>query len=859
MIRQFGTLVFFVASVSATAQNRGESKWVDSLFSTLSVEEKIGQLVMLDLSGKGQSAGHESTAKTQPFIVSSQVYEQIENGKIGGVFISRIGILAYAKTVNQLQARANIPLLIGPAISNHTPSLLDSMMVFYDSLVVAAIPQDSLKTRLLTEQERQLRILTIRPDFRQHLDSINGLKRIDVGRLLSTPKKKRKALAKQAFLDGNYFFIAPASVDAAIKYAVKIVKNDKPLAAHLEKSVKKILAMKCEAGLSKKKRLDTDNLFLKLHTPEAALLKQKLAEAAVTLLQNDSEIIPIQKLDNRSFASLSLGEGSSNEFTRFLSKYVAFSHFSVALPNDTIGLSESLKDKEVIIVGLFPSASAWAPGISSFISRLSLTHKVIVSSFANPGDLNFFEKSSALIAAYSDADGLPQAAAEIIFGGIAAQGKLPIKISDSLSVGQCIKTKLASRFAYTLPEDAGMSSAVLKRIERVAEEAISIGAVPGCQVLVAKDGKVVYQKSFGWLTYDRKIRVSNETIYDLASVTKVSATLQAVMYLQEKGLIDLNKKASVYLPELKKTNKEDFTIKDIITHQAGLWPYLPFWLETVKDTTVFKKYYHATASEAYPFPVAEKMFAARFMKDSLWQWIIKAKVRDKPFRSVFDYRYSDMGFYIMQHLNEKLLGQPQEKFLQSKIYNPLGATTTGYLPLRKFSAAQIAPTENDTTFRKSLLVGYVHDQGAAMHGGIAGHAGLFSDANDLAKLGQMWLNRGSYGGIQFFKPETLDLFTARQYEDSRRGLGWDKPLPSDASSPTSRYASARTFGHTGFTGTCIWVDPEFNLVYVFLSNRVNPDMNNTKLLNANIRPRIQEIIYQSIFEYCKNHPSPETK
>jgi beta-N-acetylhexosaminidase len=237
------------------------------------------------------------------------------------------------------------------------------------------------------------------------------------------------------------------------------------------------------------------------------------------------------------------------------------------------------------------------------------------------------------------------------------------------------------------------------------------------------------------------------------------------------------------------------------------------------------------------------------MKDSLWQWIIKAKVREKPARTVFDYRYSDMGFYILQHLAEKLLNQPMQDFLDQNLYEPLGAYTLGYLPLTKFPATQIAPTEDDKLFRKKLLTGYVHDQGAAMHGNIAGHAGLFGDANDLAKLGQMLLQRGNYGGQQFYKPETVDYFIGKQYETSRRGLGWDKPTVSDWAGPTTLYASPKTFGHTGFTGTCIWVDPEFNLVFVYLSNRVYPDMTNNKLLNANIRPRIQEVIYKAMFNY----------
>jgi CubicO group peptidase (beta-lactamase class C family) len=324
------------------------------------------------------------------------------------------------------------------------------------------------------------------------------------------------------------------------------------------------------------------------------------------------------------------------------------------------------------------------------------------------------------------------------------------------------------------------------------------------------------------------------------------------MFMHERGLVDINKKISMYLPELKESNKKDFTIKDILTHQAGLWPFLPFWSQTVKDSASQTTYYQTELSDEYPFPVADSLFAHKSMKDSLWQCIVNAKVREKIPRTIYDYRYSDMGFYMLQHLAEKILNQPMHEFLEQNFYGPLGAYTVGYLPRQEFPPSRIAPTENDQLFRKRLLVGYVHDQGAAMHGGIAGHAGLFGTANDMAKLGQMWLRKGKYGGQQFFKPETLDLFTAKQYADSRRGLGWDKPVASDPAGPTSIYASSQTFGHTGFTGTCIWVDPEFDLVYVFLSNRVYPNMNNNKILNANIRPRIQDVIYQSMFSYSAN-------
>ncbi len=840
IMTRFCWITFFVVSVlNLFGQDARKSSWVDSAFQTLSNEEKIGQVFLVNASS------YNSKGQIQNLV------NQVKSKKVGGLIIERSGPKGYSTLVNALQSQAKMPLLIVADVSNGLPQTFDSTMRFFDKNVLSAVGNDSLLNSLEQEISQQKALLGIHFNFNPSLDSIGDLKVGDVRQIPIKTKTKKGDEEKRVFSNGNDFLIESKNTDAAIKVISKAIKKDNVLAAQLDRSVKKILSAKYEAGLATKKLINTDHLFGELHTPEAQLLKLKLAEASVTIDKNEEAFIPIQKLDNVSFASISIGKERINEFTHFLSKYVGFQHFSMIAPDDTLGLSEKMKDQDVIVVGLFPNTTFNLKAISILIQSLAQTHHVIVCNFGLPSGLNHFETIPTLIDAHSDELEILQVTAEVIFGAIDAKGKQERKIFDS-PASPHITTKSIGRFAYSLPEDAGMDGSTLEKIEVIAHEAISIGATPGCHVLVAKDGKVVYEKSFGWLTYEKKTPVNDETIYDLASVTKVSATLQAVMYLQEKGLIDLNKKASVFLPELKKTNKEDFIIKDIITHQAGLWPYLPFWLETVKDSIVFKKYYSHTRSEEYPFLVAEKMFASKYMKDSLWHWIIKAKVRDKPVRAVFDYRYSDMGFYIMQHLNEKLLGQKQEEFLRSRIYKPLGATTLGYLPLSKFPANQIAPTENDTLFRKSLLQGYVHDQGAAMHGGIAGHAGLFSDANDLAKLGQMWLNKGSYGGIQFFKPETLDLFTAKQYEDSRRGLGWDKPIPGDAGSPTSLYASAKTFGHTGFTGTCIWVDPEFNLVYVFLSNRVNPDMNNTKLLNANIRPRIQEVIYRSIFEYCKS-------
>lgn len=677
----------------------------------------------------------------------------------------------------------------------------------------------------------------------------NGLTFTDINNLQKTTGKQQDgALERLALEVGNDILINPDNIPAAIKTISRGIRTNNLLKERLDEAVKKILASKYDAGLTRKKIISNDNLITRLISPQAKLLKHQISEESVTLLTNEKKSIPIQLIENKRFVSLSIGKEEKNEFTRYLSKYALFEHVSIRLTQDTAKIKTKLAAADVIVVGIFPYSSSIIKEVSSFIQSLTKQQEVIICHFGNPAELVYLKDSPTLMTGYTDQNEVPKMAAQIIFGAMAAKGKLPFTVSN-FTEGHGIISETTGRLSYSLPEAVGMDSRTLKKIEAIAREAIDIGATPGSHVLVAKDGKVVYEQSNGYLTYENKIPVSDQTIYDLASLTKVSATLQTVMFMYEKDLIDLNKKVSQYLPEFKSSNKKDFTIKDILTHQAGLWAGFPFWLQTMKDGTLLPQYYNSTRSKDYPLPVSDSLFAHQSIKDSLWSWVIKSKVREKPPRTPYNYVYSDLGFYIMQHLAEKILNQPIEDFLEQNLYEPLGAYALGYLPLRKFPDYFIAPTENDMSFRKKILTGYVHDEGAAMHGGIAGHAGLFGTANDLAKLGQMLLQHGSYGGHRYYKPETVDLFTAKQYEPSRRGLGWDKPTASDWNGPTTLLASNKTFGHTGFTGTCIWVDPEFNLVFIYLSNRVHPDKMNNRLLNANIRPRIQEVIYKAIFDY----------
>lgn len=651
-----------------------------------------------------------------------------------------------------------------------------------------------------------------------------------------------------AFQTGNDLIINPQNVGLAIKKIKKLVKREKNYASQLDKSIRKILAAKYDAGLYRKEaELPVFDEALAKH------LSKEIHRSVSTLLRNENHQLPIQILDNKTFASLSIGLSADNTFNQYLSRYTQVDEFCLPSLQDST-LLNSLVNYDHVIVGIFPFAAPWQKELIAPLKQLAAKTNLILVHFGNPKTVVDFHDFETLLMSYTDTHGMMEIVAEQLFGALRIQGTMPITVGN-FSAGQHLSINSLGRLGSASPDEVGMNENTLGKIKDIAYEAINAGATPGCRVLVVRKGKIVYDRSFGWLTYENQIPVTEETLYDLASVTKVSATLQTTAFLYEKGLIDINKKLSVYLPELKGSNKEDFIIKDILTHQAGLWPFLPFWAQTMKDSLHLPEFYSTARSAAFPFDVSHNLFAASAMKDTLWQWIIKSKVREKPPRTPYDYRYSDMGFYMLQRLAERLLNQSMEDFLSQNLYEPLGASTLGYLPLMRFPENRIAPTERDNLFRKSLLTGYVHDQGAAMHGGVAGHAGLFGSAYDLAKLGQLWLNKGSYAGLHYFKPETVSLFTKKQYEMSRRGLGWDKrDFVNEAISPTSKYSSANTFGHTGFTGTCLWVDPDYDLVYVFLSNRVHPDMNNNKLLTLNIRTRIHDVLYESIFNFRQHIP-----
>lgn len=678
-----------------------------------------------------------------------------------------------------------------------------------------------------------------------------GLTFTDVTALQEVTEKPRGGETEfLAFQVGNDILIEPKNLSATIRKFKKSLRKNVPLQQQLDAVVKKILLAKYEAGLATWKPIDTENVNVRIDNTKRKLFQQELIRNSVTMISNNPTLVPVTSLNRKKLATVTVGKESPNMFTRVLSKYAQFDHYNIRKAADTIAVPE-LSTYDVVVIASFPQAPSLTGELARWLKKLDPT-KVVVCHFGDPMELSYAQPFASVITTYTDDEIGVRAAAQMIFGAMDANGELPATVNEQWKLGAHYSVRGVDRLSYGLPEEAGMDGEVLEDIVRIAREAIDSSATPGCYVLVARNGKVVFDRAFGWLTYENQEPVTDETIYDLASLTKVTGTLQAVMKLSETGQIDINKKLSLYLPDLKETNKKDIILKDVLTHQSGLLPFIQGWPPTMASDSAKAYYYSTTPDENHPLQVAPSLFARNAIRDSLWRWTLQSPMNNRQPRTPYVYRYSDIGSVIMHRMVNHVTKQPMEAYLQENFYGPLGAYTIGFNPLKRFSELRIAPTEFDTIYRKQLVRGTVHDERAAMVGGVSGHAGIFGTASDLAKIGQMLLNGGHYGDMKFFSPSTVDLFIAKQYEPSRRGLGWDKST-NDWNGPTSIWSSTQTFGHTGFTGTCLWVDPEFDLVYIFLSNCRFPDRS-AKLLSLNIRSRIQDVIYQSIFEHCKYLP-----
>lgn len=569
-------------------------------------------------------------------------------------------------------------------------------------------------------------------------------------------------------------------------------------------------------------------------TGNAYLTEENLSAQATVLLNNEQNVVPLQDLDKSTVASVRFNHEYATAFDSLLNKYTKVQPFN-GLTYFTIGkLTDELKLYNTVILQV-TDRDLENPRLPEFIAMNDKLKKLVIAYWGSGIPLSKLNGVTTPIIWCSRIS--PVAAgfvAQAIFGGVAVTQKLQKNISPRYTAGSGFLTA-KTRLQYTIPEAVGIKTENLLPIDNIAREAMNDKATPGFVVLVAKDGKVILNKAYGYHEYNNAQPDKITDIFDVASVTKISATTMEVMQLVEQGKLGLDSTMGSYVALARNTNKKNIKVRELMLHQAGLIPYIPFY-QYIKAAD-----HSPDSSAAYPTKVTDGYYMRKdYFKDVMWPQMLNTALRTRG-----QYVYSDLSMYFMKEIVETVTATPLNEYVQTHFYNPLGMQTAGFLPRNRFAKEQIVPTENDTYFRHNLLTGYVHDQGAAMVGGVSGHAGLFASANDLAILFQMVLNGGTYGGVQYFKPETVAQFTAKQSNVSRRGLGFDRWDPEVSKHYPSDFASPETYGHTGYTGTCVWVDPKSNLVYVFLSNRVYPK--DSMLLNSRrIRPRIMDVFYEAL-------------
>ncbi len=656
-----------------------------------------------------------------------------------------------------------------------------------------------------------------------------------------------------AFEAGNDLLLIPDDIPSAVKTISNGIKQGQIPESRLEESCKKILRYKYLTGAWQRKKIQTENLMAELNKPEYKMLSDKLFSEAITLVKNQGDMVPLKKNKQKTML-LVIGENKVTTFEKSLSGLKIDKTFRLAHNSSDKDVKRILKqsskyNRAIIAVLNTNILASKRYGITDndvkLIDSIASVTDVVLDVFASPYALAFFnnlEKMKAIVVSYQDKPVSQRASAAIIKGKRTPSGRLPVSIAG-FQAGTGI-SNLHTTIDYINPKKLGINTSILKKIDSTALKGIEIGAFPGCQILAVKNGHIFYNKTFGYQTYDKKIAVNNKTIYDLASLTKILATTISLMKLEETGKIDLDKPMANYLPMLKGTNKEYLQFRDVLAHQAGLTAWIPYYDSTLRnygpDTTI----YHPVITENYPVRVAQNMYIKKNYSYEIYRELLESPLSNKK-----EYHYSDLGFYLFKTMIENITNAPLEEYVQNTFYQPMKLNRLTYLPRKKFPLNQIAPTENDTIFRKQVLRGDVHDQGAAMLGGVSGHAGLFGNAHDVAVVMQMLLNGGVYNGTEYLRPETVKKFTSYPFPNSenRRGLGFDKPLHEYEEHRTNcKSASPESFGHSGFTGTYTWADPANGLVYVFISNRVYPDMNNSKISELDIRTNIHQLFYDAV-------------
>ncbi len=962
---------FAVAKTETFAAERHpvyHSPWVDSVFASLSLDERIAQMLMIRIHTDRGEWYYDSIARL------------VMDYNVGGVAFFRGGPMRQLMFTNRLQSQARTPLLVAMDAEWGPAMRLDSLIAFPRQMALGAIADDQLLYQMGMEVGRQLKRLGVHINFApvvdvnnnpanpvinwrsfgedryrvaakgvaymqgmqdagiiacakhfpghgdtdtdshyalpllQHpmeeVDSIHlypfreligaGIHSVMVAHLEMPSLEPEPRLAStlshnvvtnllqlqmgfqglvitdaldmqgvsdyftsgelelRALMAGNDILLLPEDVPAAINTIRQAILDGLVPESLVNSKVRKILYYKQKVGLDDFQYTPSVNLLEDLNTIGARVLNKRLVEASMSLVRNEKDLVPLTGLADRRIAALSIGARAGNRFQAMLSRYAPIDHYGIDKyhsPENARKVLREMQDYDLVIVSIHKNSFSVGNnyGINGKTIRLlgsiARQNDVILSLFANPYSLGLFQDDilhiESILVAYQEGRLYEEAAAQAIFGGLQSTGKLPVSVAPHFPMHSGIMSPGKQRIRFGKPEEAGVRSELLKRIDSLAVSGIREGAYPGCQIAIIKDGVMIYNKAFGHHRWDSIAPVLNTDLYDLASVTKIAATAAALMRLSDEDRIDLDQSLGSYLPKLDGSNMAKAGLRDILAHQARLTPWIPFFMDTMEEGEYLEGVYSTLPSVNYPYPVAEGLYLNRSYRDTIFSAILRSDLRDNA-----DYRYSDLGFILFPELIQSITGSSIDRYVESFFYRPLGLQRMTYNPLQRFDIQQLVPTEQDSLWRRQLVRGHVHDPAAAMLGGVSGHAGLFSNAADLAVLMQVFLNGGHYGGEVFFLEESINEFTRIQFpdNDNRRGLGFDKPsIDPEENGPAAKSASTRSFGHSGFTGTLAWADPELNLVYVFLSNRTYPTQNNRVLIEKNIRTNIQQAIYDAIF------------
>lgn len=651
----------------------------------------------------------------------------------------------------------------------------------------------------------------------------------------------------QAILAGNDMLCLPGEIGTSIEKVRQAIQEGRISKKDINQRVKKILAAKYQYGLSKALIIDTNHIVADLNE-SVATIKRAMSKEALTYVNANKRprIQPQQKI-----AYVALNTKLPNTISKVLSlQYQAEVFFIDASSNvnQIAAMEKQLGNFDQVLVGLHnynrrPANHFEIPAnILGFLNKPgheNWTHLL----FGNPYAVADFPAIKNILFAYEDNSLSQMAALDWLEGKQEAIGVLPVTITEQLKEGATYKNENA--ISSINKSYLGIQIEKLNSIDSIVNDAIEKKAIPGCQVLVAKNNKIIFNKSYGHTAGQGSSLVNNSTLYDLASITKVSATTVSIMKLVEEGKVDIDKTIGDYLPWVRGNAKATITLRDLLLHQAGLYPYIKFYESLLEKNGQFKPdVIHNVASNRYQKMITPSKYLHTAFNDT-----IQAQILRSPVSAAGKYIYSDNDFIFLGLIVEQVTGMNLHDYATQQFYQPLQMQSTGFLPLQRTKIDNIAATEEDHYFRNELIRGSVHDEGASTMGGIAGHAGLFSNATDLATLYMMLLNKGIWQGKKYLNASTIEQYTAYNTPNSRRGLGFDKPEKDNANSKDPYpclSASASTFGHTGFTGTCVWADPKHQLVYIFLSNRVYPTRDNTSFSNLNLRPKIQELIYSAL-------------